>query len=447
MAAFGGDVLRDKQNFPQCVELKRFNVFFKWKERTLSRDVYFTTSSFKCSSYNKVVHDRDIFWHDFKLEKLTFLDKKIIEEIKQIEQKTNELREHFSVEDYLAANPIKEYTVETNRDLTRKYGQIFSALVFKHLIEQEKSSQELLQKVISDLNNKKKDNLLPNLKDKVRLVVSFGLGWEEKYSKYTPQYVINFLNDIKSLGLPVTFLSKDPFGTVAGNVQLMIPQVEEILKGKKDIIYISLCKGTPELFAATADVLQRLDQSSTARIIGHVNLSGMLSGAIFSDFAKEIVVPKLVAPLMKLIPFNGIADSAKMVDAIEYMQTSIIEESLESSSPYLTKDIFTINVTGAPMSTKILEGNSPMKPVVKYSAQKLFIDSANDGFLELPSTLIPKNITTNQATLVLDSTHMLSDGSLHGYELGKQEIRRSLYQTVIETIINKDPQLAGLLQP
>ena len=244
----------------------------------------------------------------------------------------------------------------------------------------------------------------------------------------------------------VTFLKKDAYGTVENNVEQMIPQLKERLGGEEDLILISLCKGTPELFAALARVNQDMNQSSQARIIGHINLSGMLSGAIFSDFAKELIFPKIIAPLLKLIPFAGVADSGKMVDALEFMKTSIIETVLQDAAPYLRKDLYTINVTGAPMDNSLMETDSPMKFVVKYGVRNAFIDSANDGFLELPSTLVPQSISTNQATLVVNSSHMLSDGDFYGYKLNDESNRRQLYFSVISEIIKKDPQYAGLLQ-
>lgn len=443
-------VLRDTAGLPQCFELPELasNMHIKTIDRPLSREVYLHFSSRRCSEHDFVKNDESVLWSVFNNSLINILPASVIEELVQIEQKTNVIRRHLKPAAFIDHHDIKVYTVELNRKLTADYGQTFSAQVFREIVEREPKSNELLQSVLHDLKvkNKSKNRNLKVLRGKIRLVVSFGLGWEESYTKHTPYYIRDFLADIKSLGLPVTFLKKDAYGTVENNVEQMIPQLKERLGGEEDLILISLCKGTPELFAALARVNQDMNQSSQARIIGHINLSGMLSGAIFSDFAKELIFPKIIAPLLKLIPFAGVADSGKMVDALEFMKTSIIETVLQDAAPYLRKDLYTINVTGAPMDNSLMETDSPMKFVVKYGVRNAFIDSANDGFLELPSTLVPQSISTNQATLVVNSSHMLSDGDFYGYKLNDESNRRQLYFSVISEIIKKDPQYAGLLQ-
>jgi hypothetical protein len=165
----------------------------------------------------------------------------------------------------------------------------------------------------------------------------------------------------------------------------------------------------------------------------------MLSGAIFSDFAKDIVLPKVVAPLMKLIPFDSVRDSARMVDAIEYMKTSVIESTLQTATPDLDKSIFYVNITGAPMTAHVFEGKSPMRPILTYNVRNEFVDSANDGFLEMPSTLIPESVSHNQVSLILDSSHLLSDGMLDEFKIEDENNRRILYYTVVKTILEREP--------
>lgn len=442
------EVRRDKKGFPLCLPLEngQGQVFIKWRDLPLSREIDLFFSERSCRDYDFVIRDPEFTWSGLSPNYKHLIHPQVFDELLQVQQKTNELRKHFFVSDYFLENPIENYTVETNRQLTRKYGQVFSALVFKQLIEKEQQNKILKEKVLYHLADKNKKKSLSALAGKVRLVVSFGLGWEESYKKSTAFYISDFLKDIKSLGLPVTYLKKDPYGTIPENVEAILPQLQNVLNGEEDIILISLCKGTPELLAVLAEINRASTTAKGARVLGHINLSGMLSGAIFSDFAKEIIVPKLAAPLLKVIPFKAVRENARMIDALELMKSSIVEETLKRAAPFLNHDLFTINVTGAPMSDYVLKGNSPMKPVIHYGLRNAFIDSANDGFLELPSTLLPASHSLNQATLVMDSTHMLSDGHFEGHALAAEENRQSLYFSVIETVIKKDPLLAGLLQ-
>lgn len=436
------EVTREAANsFPRCVDNynatknNSYNIFFRWKDRNIDRVVEATFSTESCSNYKRVLKDSELIWE--KAEVLRpFIPLSIFSELKQIEQKTNILRSELLASDYLKKHPIEEYTVETNRNISKQYGQLFSAQIFKEWIESKKENNELRAGILSDLRSHKSPVERPfaDLSEKVKIVVSFGLGWEEKYNRTTPSYITNFLRDIKSLGLPVLFLKNNPFGKVSDNIEKIIPSLEAEIDSGKDLILISLCKGTPELLAAEADLAKN---NKRGKILGHVNLSGMLGGAIFSDFAKEIILPKIVAPFLKLIPSDQIRDSAKMVDALEYMKSSVIEKTLIHSAPDLDKDIFYINITGAPMTNEVFHGNSPMKPILQYNIRNTFVNSANDGFLEMPNTLIPAYISQNQASLVLDSSHLLTDGRLEEFKIEQESNRRILYYSVIKTILKK----------
>lgn len=432
------DVVREKSNqFPRCLKAggKELNQFYSWSDNRIDRNVFVAFSSEDCNQYPAVLKSETTSWITLKQAE-GLIPVAILHQLKQIEQKATELRREFSAKDYLKTHPLTEYTFATNRELSQKYGQMFSAMVFKAWIEQNPENLTFKNEVLEDMKTHKNplNHPFAHFSDKVKLVVSFGLGWEEKYGRTTPDYILNFLSDIKSLGLPVHFLKKNPFGRVADNVEKIIPSLEAELNSGKDLILISLCKGTPELLAAEAELARK---GMKGRILGHVNLSGMLSGAVFSDYAKEIVLPKVVAPLLKKIPFDSVRDSARMVDALEYMKSSVIADTLSKAEPHMDKDIFYINITGAPMSNEVFKGNSPMRPILNYNQKMAFVNSANDGFLEMPGTLIPQTFSKNQVSLILDSSHLLADGSIDGLKIDSSSSRRVLYYSVIKKILNK----------
>lgn len=451
--AFENSVTTDPvSGFPVCMSFPgmKYRLFFKFEDLVLSRKIKTHWSFRECSDRSKILIEKDIIWNNLDDRDFNYIPVDVLQGLMQVEQKGNFLRKEFTAEEYLKNHPIEDYTLELNRELSRKYGQIFSAKVFNAFVQTKKVNKDLLNNILADFKNKNTNTSTPpfkKLKGKIKLVVSFGLGWKEGYGMNVPYYIEDFLNDMKSLGLDVAFMKKNPFGSVEGNIEKLIPELKKALENGEDIIFVSLCKGTPELLAAEAELMRSLDGDSkkSGKILGHINLSGMLTGAIFSDFAEEVIMPKMIAPLMKLVPFAGIRDTGMMVDALSYMKSSVIQDTIQMAQPHLDKNIFYINVTGAPMSTQVLEGDSPMKMVVEYSAKKKFIDGANDGFLELPGTLIPKEISENQATLMLDSTHLLSDGQLHGYRIDDKNTRRSLYFSIVKEILKRDPQYsAGL---
>jgi hypothetical protein len=101
----------------------------------------------------------------------------------------------------------------------------------------------------------------------------------------------------------------------------------------------------------------------------------------------------------------------------------------------LPENILTVNVTGAPMSDRVMRNGSPMAPILKYNYWQRFLVSANDGFIELPHTLVPEELAPRQVTLVLDSTHMLSDGYLEEFSLNEESVRRRMYQSILHYVL------------
>lgn len=435
---FSQEIVRDNRGLPICFEdnQNKISVHFSWVDSYLTRDLLVSYSLDNCKDKIRTNGRIDLNWNKITQKQIVQLPKDLQFEIKQWQEKASKIRETAEAKKYIEESNITDYTLELNRSLSRDYGQMFSARVFQQVIESKVENKNFKEKLKQKIINKKLiENRFSKLKDNVVIVVSFGLGWEERYNKTAPFYLKDFIYDIKSLGIPVVFLKRNAFGTVHDNIEKITPQLLSVLKSGKEIIFVSLCKGTPELMAAEANVLRSNELSVKAKILGHVNLSGMLGGAFFSDYSKEVVFPKLVAPLLKLIPTDLTNDSAQMIEAIDYMKNSIIETTVRNAIPEIERDRLYINVTGAPMSNQVLENKSPMIPILKYNFKKKLIDGASDGFLELPKTLIPQELSNNQLTLVLDSSHLLSDGEIDGIRIDDKMNRRILYNTIIEEIL------------
>ncbi|MFL5784039.1 MAG: hypothetical protein ACJ76H_05460, partial [Bacteriovoracaceae bacterium] len=263
-------VFRDESHFPRCVQgLEGKNLFFKFTRKTLTRVVRFKFSDQSCET-----------WPMPYLTGWKILDEKLKAklpddlsfELEQVEKKAKELRTERTAAEYIDAHNITSFTRELNRELTPKYGPIFSAEVFREITERKPGNKDFRKYVLDSI--RAGEDLQIENKDKVKLVVSFGLGWSNKYGIAAPYYIKDFVADIESLGIEVVYLDKNPFGRVDANVQRIIPQIESELRKDKSVVFLSLCKGTPELFSALSDIQE---PELRKKIIGHVNLSGMLT--------------------------------------------------------------------------------------------------------------------------------------------------------------------------
>lgn len=429
-----GTIHRQDNGFPRCIEKVdgEKNLFFKYSRKTLTRNVRYAFSKRACKSWKKGMSLR---WKILDEEVQSLLSETTRFELEQISKKANEFRDERTVSEFIEKRNITEFTRELNRELTPKYGPIFSAEVFRELTERKPGNREFREYVLRELRKKSESEPFVEFKDKIKVVVSFGLGWSDDFGIAAPYYIKDFLSDIESLGLEVVYLDKNPFGTIKKNVQRILPQLEKELKGEKKVIFLSLCKGTPELLSALA--LLR-DPHLKEKVAGHVNLSGMLTGTFFADIAMSIIIPKLLSPFMKIIPIQEIKDAGKMAGSASYMKSTVIAETLNEVRGQIPDDTLTVNVTGAPMSDRVMKNRSPMGPVLKYNYWQKFLVSANDGFIELPHTLVPEDISSRQVTLVLDSSHMLSDGYLDEFSLSDRDARRALYQSILRFILKKN---------
>ncbi len=438
-------VRESSTNFPRCLEAPQGqkNTFFKWASHSLTRTIKVSYSKAKCSEWQDHLSNVFISWKKLSDEGRAIFSDELKKDLSQIESKTYSLRSENSAEEFLKNNPIDEYTKETNRELSAKYGNIFSAQIFKAWIESKPRNKNLRKNVIASMTSMKgRDDLnYEQIKNKVTLVVSFGLGWEESYSKMTPAYITDFLSDMKSLGLDIVFLKKKPYASVKSNIDRIVPELSEVLSQGKDIIIVSLCKGTPEILGAEAEIVKIGKTEKMGRILGHVNLSGMLSGTFFADIASSVLVPRMLNPFMKIIPSSFAKGLSDMVSSLKFITQQTVEEVVQNAGKDLDPDIFYINITGAPMSDRVLQNGSPMGVIVKYNLLMKFLKSANDGFIEQPTSLIPESISKNQATIVLDSTHLLADGYLDEFELKDQNTRRSLYYSILGEIFKLYPEL------
>lgn len=423
-------VTRNKQSFPTCVEgIEGKNLFLRYARRSLTRTIRYKLSRGSCHGPRPLLGWK-LLGEDLKRS----LPEELRFELDQIAKRANEFRRERTAAEFVDRRGITAFTKDLNRELTPRYGAIFSAEVFRELEERKPGNREFRQKVLEDMRKNKASEFNDDFRQKVKLVVSFGLGWSHDYGDAAPSYIKDFLADIDSLGFEVNYLEKNPFGKITANVDRITPQLEDIFAGEKKVILISLCKGTPELYAGLSRIPQ---EKLEGKILGHVNLSGMLTGTFFADIGRSVFFPKILAPILKVFPFKSMKDAGRMVSSADFMKSTIVEDTLSEAGPRLPRDILTVNVTGAPFSDRVVKGSSPMAPIIRYNSSQKFLVSANDGFIELPHTLVPETISARQVTLILDASHMLTDGYLEEFELSDPRVRELLYGSILRFILEE----------
>lgn len=334
---------------------------------------------------------------------------------------------------YIRENNITEYDDDTNKEISKKFSPYFSALVFKTLIEKQSRNKELRSLLHQQMNqrivlNKKLANTI--------LVINMGLGWDDQNFSNQAFYIQNFITEIKLLGLETHFLKRDPYGPIDHNIELIKPQLHNLLRTGKNIILLSLCKGTPELVVAMAEEIEE-NPKAQKQITGYLNMSGMLGGTIFSKKRLDLkIIEEIEQSLdghLKTTPVR--LDRLRTVRALPYMTSDEIAESLTRLNNFQMRDLEVINVVGAMTSKYISQKGSPLKLFLTYNEKAHLFPYANDGFLDISQTSFSKDLFPKARTLVLESTHLLADGNFDQYDLANKGVRISFYRALFQALI------------
>jgi hypothetical protein len=334
--------------------------------------------------------------------------------------------------DYLEATQIETFDSVTNRNISNIYGKQFSAKVFKAFIEKNSTNLKFKNQLQNFIVNKSTYIPIKN----VKIIVNMGLGWDFENADQ-PYYVKDFINEIKSLGYEVIFLSKYPYAPIEVNVESIRPQLRHILRDQNNkYILLSLCKGTPELLIAAAEIIKKENQLKN-KLIGFVNMSGMMGGTFFSSTRFDLValtsLEKEVDNYSSKMNFEKF-DRMQTIVSLPSMTKARITKNLAPILNVSFDNIPAINISGALMSDTAIKNNSPLKMFISYNKALQLYPYANDGFIDVTESRLPTSMFKNQRSLILDSSHLLTDGNFEGLDLTKKTNRVLFYKAIIQSI-------------
>lgn len=338
---------------------------------------------------------------------------------------------------------VSALTPSGNRFLTAFLGETATARRF---------SQELLK---DPANASARARLLELVETQVRtgrhlrlsradfvLVLNMGLGWNAALGPDTQPYVHDFVRDMRSLEVKTAFLEKDPHGSIPDNVRAITPALSAELSGDQAVLLLSLCKGTPELISALKEVLApRLTadrrQSAGPRVVSYLNLSGMLTGAFYSDLMGDSWLLRKAGEWMLKSDNLDVKINGKGALAAPSMRTQVVEPIVAEALAGLPSDIFYLSVVGAPTDREFLKNESALGPFFQLNDRLRIFKAANDGFLDITKVAFPPSVGENRAVVTLNASHVLSDGSFGPYKMTDEFVRRAVYRALVQLAIER----------
>ncbi len=337
--------------------------------------------------------------------------------------------------EFVDSMEIRSFGLEMNKFVSETMDSKFAAASYKAFIEKNKRNKEFSLYMRSVLSKKAKKLSYPK---NMKIIVNMGLGWDaENYAIQMP-HVKSFIDDVKTLGPEVIFLNKYPYGPIEQNIESIKPQLKGLLRDEKSqYVLLSLCKGTPEILVAAAELVKE-NPNFKKRIAGFINLSGMMAGTFFSsqrlDIQTIVEIEKTIDSLPTKNTFSKY-DRQKTVWSLPFVSVKSVAKNIRPVLNTSFDDIPAVNVSGAIMNDRIEKRDTPLKMFILYNKIMSLYPYGNDGFIDVTQTHLPKSMFRNQKSMVINSSHLLVDGYLDEYDLMDIKNRHLFYRGIFQSLL------------
>ncbi|MFL5784485.1 MAG: hypothetical protein ACJ76H_07755 [Bacteriovoracaceae bacterium] len=347
----------------------------------------------------------------------------------------------YTAAKYVSEHPIQFYSTTLNRQLTEKYGNGFASEIYREWLlsrpenklartEIKASVREFLSKGPAFTSNEIRTRAQNTV-----LIVSMGLGWDE--SPEQPFYVKDFLKEIKAAGMETMILKRDAMGTVPENIRALVPQVNRIFLSGKQVMLMGLCKGMPELFAATAEVF-KANPAVKKRLRGVIGISPMMSGLYWADYQRNHPAVELLHFLLAMIPGKKTQSGSEYLTALQTMNSVEIDALYNDVRPQFPKDVPYVNLIGVIPDDGILKNDTTaMMPFIKANRMLNIGKGANDGFLEYPKSQISSAWGPKVFNIPLEGSHMITDGKFDELDFRNSKNLLGLYYGILRFTLDQ----------
>ena len=368
------------------------------------------------------------------------------ESLEQLALGGSKFRTEKNAEAYLSSHPGFDYTVQTNRQLTHDYGAAFSSQVYKSWIESFAANQQFKASVLENLKDRQSPSSQSPSSEKIREFtelpqITFFIvpGITEVIDVNLPEIkkgpATHVYEDLKSLGAKVHAVATGPLDYVEDNVEIIKTDLRALLSSGQNVILMGMSKGMAESIQALGQLGENPGYDSfTGKVLGVINLSGLLRGTSYADFGHHNLLLQMLRSLNSV--FGG--DSYEYLRTAETLTTERLEPAFNQYTPLFPKRLLVLNITG------IIPGNGVATDPYMGALQKAINREMmpqlgiTDGNIEHPTTLFrPSEIDGQVYTMAFDSSHVLLDGFCSGFALSDPLVRKQMLKAILETFLDR----------
>lgn len=337
--------------------------------------------------------------------------------------------------DYIVANPIENFTVELNREITVKHGAGFSAGVYKTWLDTQPENAEFKEFILKGLNNKSGMKKIDSEYTTV-FVKGFGhsLGGNDRYQP--------FIDSVRIHGLDMRVIYTEPYGRTPDNTEAIKMQLNELLAQGKKLIVVCGSNGCLQLLAAMSDLHEKLEvkrPEGYGRIDAMLSLSGVFYGSFAADWGTEGIKWQIVKKtLHQGLHEEGIDIPKYKLDSFKDLRMDFVSQYVEDHSAGISQKIKFFNVIGVPQYNGLVK--DPEIGLLQTKSVRPHMEpgfGANDGYIEFPGTTFDKAWSPEVYTVALDSSHAVLDGNFEGISMQNGQARDQLIGGLLDFILTK----------
>lgn len=449
----------EKLPLPNCFDKfsQGRSLIFSWNPGSSNRMIEAALSPYDCRQHNRKGRPAELNHFVQKVEVVNFVSGEVfgqklsrtqLDILTQIRYGARFLRQDLKAVDFIRRYQIQDYNFQLNRELTALYGPGFSGEVYQAVVEAKSENIQAQQVFMSFYEQALKDQdaaalHLARRGAGIHVLSSVGLGWgsdPQKFDAKTPPWVSDFAREFTTTGMETTLLQREAVAPIRSNVEQIKPQIRQALLTHPRLFLTGLCKGVTEMLLAWAEVEDEWTRSggrpaNAGRIVGVLNMSGMNHGVYFADELDENFFAPALKWLIENVPLAG-RERQGYPKALETMTTAEVKKFSDFYFPRIDHQIPYLNLVGIIKKGGKLEDNNALMNTFFSLNQSLgILPAAHDGFIEYPGNEVPKIYAPHSATLAIESSHMLSDGTAYGAPTTDTKVRRAMYQSLLFTLL------------
>lgn len=434
---------------PRCLPASGGNLFFSWDEGDkFERRLYVRRSTYGCAQWRKALIPSPFRrWTELVPGTNSALGIQIppatLRLLRQVRAGASQIRAEDDAESYLRNHPLQDFSFAANRDLTKKHGMDFAAAVYRAWLEAKPGNAALRAEILNEMARLKESGSARAEVDAksggVVVLASLGLGMSPDHPD-SPRDMAPFFQSLPSYAQDLRYIRNDPFAGLRGNLETHTRQIREVLATGKDVILLTLSKGTPEALWALAKVTapyagRNRNQSARPAGFGKVRavvaVSPLATGSFLADFYNSIYGHSFSTALLSKIGRSDTDKIARLLRQVETLSTPEVERLNAEYMGSLPIDLPYVNVVGiCGNALACTSGNGKTEAFRTLERRLRISKGANDGLIEYPGAAIPEWATARQRTLVIDGPHNVIAGSFGSYAMRDDSDRRNFFSAL-----------------